>query len=131
MNVLSVDEKVRVVSYAQIFMDDLKNRLANRVQLTTDGHKVYLWAVENAFGSEVDYAMLIKIYGHPQKEEEKRYSPADCIATETQIIQGKPDETKISTSYVERQNLTMWMNMRRFTRLTMPFQKRLKTWSMQ
>ncbi len=102
---------LRDANYAQKFMDDLKSRLANRVQLTTDGHKVYLWAVENAFGSEIDYAMLIKIYGS-QPEQEKRYSPAECIAIEKQIHQGNPDTTKISTSYVERQNLTMRMNMR-------------------
>ena len=92
---------LRDANYAQKFMDDLKSRLASRVQLTTDGHKVYLWAVENAFGSEVDYTMLIKIYGQ-QPEQEKRYSPAECVATEKQIMQGNPDIKKISTSYVER-----------------------------
>ncbi len=115
---------LRTAGYAFSFMRDLQSRLANRVQLTTDGHKVYLAAVEDVFGADVDYAMLVKLYG-VEPEQEKRYSPAKCVGADPHTIQGHPDPSKISTSFVERQNLSMRMGMRRFTRLTNAFSKKI------
>ena len=118
----------RDVASAKAFISDMASRLTSRIQLTTDGHKAYLEAVEQSFGRDIDFAQLVKIYGNEgqTRKDSRRYSPAEFIGSEKRVITGNPDIENISTSYVERQNLTMRMHMRRFTCLTNAFSKKLE-----
>jgi IS1 family transposase len=115
----------RDAGYAAVFMRDVASRLSRRVQLTTDGHRPYLRAVENTFGDDVDYGQVQKIYGPDPREDQRRYSPAQCLGAEKEALIGNPDAAHISTSFIERSNLTLRMSNRRFTRLTNAFSKKL------